>query len=73
MHVNQWVGSQDRTIQNHRGLVLLCNSLRYKDLMYLQHTYLSNIIPKSKLIELNAFFMEQLESNIEIIILSFIH
>lgn len=31
-------------------------------LVYLKHAYLSNIIPKSKLIELYAFFIKQLES-----------
>lgn len=35
---------------------------RFKHLKYLQNTYLSNIIPKSKLIELNAFLMDQFES-----------
>lgn len=36
-------------------------SSRYKYLTYLQHTNLSNIIPKTKLIELDAFLMKQLE------------
>lgn len=35
---------------------------RYKYSEYLQHAYLSNIIPKSKLIELDGFLMDQLES-----------
>lgn len=32
--------------------------------MYLKHTNLGNIIPKSKPIEFNGFLMQQLESDI---------
>lgn len=62
-------GSREMKLKSTKTIMFQVSGC--KDLTYLQHTYLSNIIPKSKLIELDAFLMKQLESNAENIILTF--